>query len=234
MPTKVILPEAEMPTHWYNIVPDLPAPPPAVLHPGTHQPVGPDDLAPLFPMDLILQEVSQERFVEIPEEVREVYRKWRPSPLYRAHGLDKLIGGPARIYYKYEGVSPVGSHKAPPCPGVLQRRRACAHLHRDRCRSVGLGPGVRLRPLGSSASLHVGRLVRAEAIPQGDDRATAARSTLALRQHELRRQVVETDPDTTGAGIAISGPSRWPPPTGTPVLAGLGPEPRADAPDDHR
>lgn len=111
MATKVILPEAELPTHWYNIVPDLPAPPPAVLHPGTHQPVGPDDLAPLFPMDLILQEVSGERFVEIPEEIREVYRLWRPSPLYRAHGLEKLIGGPARIYYKYEGVSPVGSHK---------------------------------------------------------------------------------------------------------------------------
>jgi tryptophan synthase beta chain len=111
MATKVILPEAELPTHWYNIVPDLPTPPPAVLHPGTHQPVGPDDLAPLFPMDLILQEVSQERYVEIPEEVREVYRLWRPSPLYRAHGLERLIGGPARIYYKYEGVSPVGSHK---------------------------------------------------------------------------------------------------------------------------
>jgi tryptophan synthase beta chain len=111
MTTKIILPESEMPTHWYNIVPDLPTPPPPVLHPGTHEPVGPDDLAPLFPMDLILQEVSSERFVEIPEEVLEVYRMWRPSPLYRAHGLEKLIGGPARIYYKYEGVSPVGSHK---------------------------------------------------------------------------------------------------------------------------
>jgi tryptophan synthase beta chain len=111
MTTKIILPESEMPTHWYNIVPDLPTPPPPVLHPGTHEPVGPDDLAPLFPMDLILQEVSSERFVEIPEEVLEVYRMWRPSPLHRAHGLEKLIGGPARIYYKYEGVSPVGSHK---------------------------------------------------------------------------------------------------------------------------
>jgi tryptophan synthase beta chain len=111
MPTKIILPESDLPTHWYNIIPDLPAPPPPVLHPGTHQPVGPDDLAPLFPMDLILQEVATDRFIEIPEEVREVYRLWRPSPLYRAHGLEKLIGGPARIYYKYEGVSPVGSHK---------------------------------------------------------------------------------------------------------------------------
>jgi len=111
MATKITLPESDLPTHWYNIVPDLPAPPPPVLHPGTHEPVGPDDLAPLFPMDLILQEVATERFVEIPEEVREVYRLWRPSPLYRAHGLERLIGGPARIYYKYEGVSPVGSHK---------------------------------------------------------------------------------------------------------------------------
>ncbi|HVR76916.1 MAG TPA: TrpB-like pyridoxal phosphate-dependent enzyme [Acidimicrobiia bacterium] len=111
MVTKIVLPESELPTHWYNIVPDLPVSPPPVLHPGTHQPVGPDDLAPLFPMDLILQEVSAERFIEIPEEVREVYRMWRPSPLYRAHNLEKLIGGPARIYYKYEGVSPAGSHK---------------------------------------------------------------------------------------------------------------------------
>jgi tryptophan synthase beta chain len=111
MPTKIVLPESEIPTHWYNIVPDLPAPPPPVLHPGTHEPVGPDDLAPLFPMDLILQEVSEDRFVEIPDEILEVYRLWRPSPLYRAHGLERLIGGPARIYYKYEGVSPVGSHK---------------------------------------------------------------------------------------------------------------------------
>ncbi|MEX1125877.1 MAG: TrpB-like pyridoxal phosphate-dependent enzyme [Acidimicrobiia bacterium] len=111
MDTKITLPESELPTHWYNIVPDLPVPPPPVLHPGTHEPVGPDDLAPLFPMDLILQEVSQDRFIEIPEEVREVYRMWRPTPLYRAKNLEKMIGGPARIYYKYEGVSPAGSHK---------------------------------------------------------------------------------------------------------------------------
>jgi tryptophan synthase beta chain len=111
MATKIVLPESELPTHWYNIVPDLPSAPSPVLHPGTHQPVGPDDLSPLFPMDLILQEVSQDRFIEIPEEVREVYRLWRPSPMIRAHSLEKLIGGPARIYYKYEGVSPVGSHK---------------------------------------------------------------------------------------------------------------------------
>jgi tryptophan synthase beta chain len=109
--TKVLLSESEMPTSWYNIVPDLPSPPPPVLHPGTLQPVGPDDLAPLFPMSLIEQEVTAERYVTIPPEVLEVYRLWRPSPLYRAHRLEKALGTPAKIYYKYEGVSPAGSHK---------------------------------------------------------------------------------------------------------------------------
>jgi tryptophan synthase beta chain len=100
-----------MPTRWYNILADLPVPPPPYLHPGTGQPVGPDDLAPLFPMELIQQEVTTERYVEIPDDVQDVYRLWRPSPLYRAHRLEKALGTPARIYYKYEGVSPAGSHK---------------------------------------------------------------------------------------------------------------------------
>ena len=110
-PTKILLDESELPTRWYNIIPDLPAPPPPVLHPGTLEPVGPGDLAPLFPMDLILQEVSSDSWIEIPDDVREIYRLWRPSPLYRARRLEKEIGTPARIYYKYEGVSPAGSHK---------------------------------------------------------------------------------------------------------------------------
>jgi tryptophan synthase beta chain len=109
--TKYILDESEMPTRWYNVIPDLPEPPPPPLHPGTHKPVGPDDLAPLFPQALIAQEVSRDRFIDIPEEVLDVYRLWRPSPLYRARRLEKALGTPARIYYKYEGVSPVGSHK---------------------------------------------------------------------------------------------------------------------------
>ncbi|MEE1576656.1 MAG: TrpB-like pyridoxal phosphate-dependent enzyme, partial [Deltaproteobacteria bacterium] len=108
---KYFLPESEMPKNWYNIVADLPQPPPPVLHPGTGQPIGPDDLAPLFPMDLILQEVSAEREIEIPEPVREIYRQWRPSPLYRARRLEQVLDTPAKIYYKYEGVSPTGSHK---------------------------------------------------------------------------------------------------------------------------
>jgi tryptophan synthase beta chain len=109
--TKILLDESEMPRRWYNVIPDLPSPPPPVLHPGTLQPVGPDDLAPLFPMSLIEQEVTAERYVDIPPEVLEVYRLWRPSPLFRAHRLEKALGTPARIYYKYEGVSPAGSHK---------------------------------------------------------------------------------------------------------------------------
>ena len=110
-PVKYLLPEAAIPTSWYNLVADLPAPPPPVLHPGTLQPVGPDDLAPLFPESLILQEVSSERRVVIPEPVRDIYRLWRPTPLYRARRLEQALGTPARIFYKYEGVSPAGSHK---------------------------------------------------------------------------------------------------------------------------
>ncbi len=100
-----------MPRHWYNIAADLPTPAPPVLHPGTLQPIGPDDLAPLFPMELIMQEVSTERHIDIPEPVRNVYRQWRPSPLYRARRLEAALQTPAKIYYKYEGVSPAGSHK---------------------------------------------------------------------------------------------------------------------------
>ncbi len=109
--TKYVLDESQMPKAWYNILPDLPRPLPPVLHPGTHQPIGPADLAALFPMALILQEVSSDRYIEIPDPVREVYAQWRPSPVYRARRLEKELDTPARIYYKYEGVSPVGSHK---------------------------------------------------------------------------------------------------------------------------
>ncbi len=111
METKILLKESEMPRQWYNILADLPNPPPPVLHPGTLKPIGPDDLAPLFPMGLIEQDVSTQRWIDIPEEVLDIYTMWRPSPLYRAHRLEKALGTPARIYYKWEGVSPPGSHK---------------------------------------------------------------------------------------------------------------------------
>ena len=108
---KFVLDESKIPRVWYNLTADLPKPPPPVLHPGTKQPVGPADLEPLFPMALIMQEVTGERYVAIPEPIREVYRMWRPSPLIRARRLEQKLGTPAKIYFKYEGVSPAGSHK---------------------------------------------------------------------------------------------------------------------------
>jgi tryptophan synthase beta chain len=109
--TKYLLDESRVPKRWYNIQADLPKPLAPVLHPGTMQPIGPDDLAPLFPMELIMQEVTTEREIDIPEPVRDIYRLWRPSPLVRARRLEKALGTPAKIFYKYEGVSPAGSHK---------------------------------------------------------------------------------------------------------------------------
>jgi tryptophan synthase beta chain len=111
MRTRYLLSDEQIPRHWYNVLPDLPAPPTPVLHPGTLQPVTPDDLAPLFPMALIEQEVSTQREIPIPEEIREALARWRPSPLYRARAFEQAIGTRSRIYYKYEGLSPSGSHK---------------------------------------------------------------------------------------------------------------------------
>ena len=124
--TKILLDESELPTHWYNLVPDLPRPPPPPLHPGTLQPVGPGRPGAAVPDGRSSRRRSStERYVDIPDEVRDVYRLWRPSPLYRAHRLEKALGTPARIYYKYEGVSPgrlaQAEHRG--APGVLQRRR---------------------------------------------------------------------------------------------------------------
>ncbi|MCB0480043.1 MAG: TrpB-like pyridoxal phosphate-dependent enzyme [Flavobacteriales bacterium] len=108
---KITLSEQEIPDKWYNILADMPNKPLPPLHPGTGEPVGPEDLAPLFPMELIKQEVSTDRWIDIPDEVRNIYSLWRPTPLYRAYGLEKALDTPAKIYYKYEGVSPSGSHK---------------------------------------------------------------------------------------------------------------------------
>lgn len=108
---KFLLPEKEIPEKWYNIQADMPNKMLPPLHPGTKQPIGPEDLAPIFPMELIKQEVSSERWIDIPEEVREIYKMWRPSPLYRAYNFEKVLDAPVKVYYKYEGVSPAGSHK---------------------------------------------------------------------------------------------------------------------------
>src|SRR5436305_8215930 len=110
-PTKYVLGEDAIPTHWVNLLPDLPGEPLPPLNPQTGQPAGPDDLSPIFPMGLIMQEVSPEPLVEIPEEVRDAYRLWRPTPLFRARRLERVLDTPAHIYYKYEGGSPAGSHK---------------------------------------------------------------------------------------------------------------------------
>jgi len=210
MATKIILPESELPSHWYNIVPDLPSPPPPVLHPGTHEPVGPDDLAPLFPMDLILQEVATDRFIEIPEEVREVYRMWRPSPLYRAHGLEKAIGGPARIYYKYEGVSPVGSHK--PNTAVAQAYYNAKAGVKKLATETGAGQwgsalALACALFGLECEVY---MVRASYDQKPYRRAMIETYGATIHPSpstntQYGRKVLEEDPDTPGSlGIAIS------------------------------
>ena len=110
-PTKFLLGEDQIPSHWINLLPDLPGEPLPPLNPQTMAPAGPPDLTPIFPMELIGQEVSMEPEIEIPDEVRDIYRRWRPTPVFRARALEKALDTPAHIYYKYEGVSPAGSHK---------------------------------------------------------------------------------------------------------------------------
>ena len=207
---KFVLDEGRLPGAWYNLAADLPEPPPPVLHPGTGQPVGPDDLAPLFPMQIILQEVATDRFVPIPEEVRSVYKQWRPTPLYRAHRLEKALETPARIYYKYEGVSPTGSHK--PNTAVAQafynRQEGVTRLTTE----TGAGQwGSALAFAGGIFGLEVEvYMVRvsyeqkpyrrglmeafgASCIPSPSDRTNAGRA------------ILEESPDSTGSlGIAIS------------------------------
>src|SRR5436309_10732545 len=110
-PVKYTLPESEIPTHWVNLMPDLPGQLSPPLNPATQEPAGPPDLTPIFPMGLIMQEVATDPEVEIPDEVRDIYKRWRPSPLFRARRLERELDTPAHIYYKYEGGSPAGSHK---------------------------------------------------------------------------------------------------------------------------
>ncbi len=210
VPTKIPLSEQEMPTHWYNILPDLPKPFPGYLHPATLQPLGPNDLAPIFPMSLIAQEVSTERYVEIPEEVQEVYKLWRPSPLYRAHRLEKHLQTPAKIYYKYEGVSPVGSHK--PNTAVAQAYYNKKEGVRRLTTETGAGQwgsalsmaskffGLECTVYMVKVSYHqkpYRRMIMesygASVTPSPSDRTSAG------------RQILETTPDSPGSlGIAIS------------------------------
>jgi tryptophan synthase beta chain len=209
-PTRVLLDESEIPTHWYNVIADLPSPPPPPLHPGTHEPVGPDDLAPLFPMALIGQEVTAERFVEIPDEVRDIYALWRPSPLVRAKRLERLLDTPARIYFKYEGVSPAGSHK--PNTAVPQAFYNAAEGVRRITTETGAGQwGSALAFATAQFGLECEVWQVAASFRQKPYRASMMRTWGATvhsspsNETEAGRAVLAQDPDSPGSlGIAIS------------------------------
>lgn len=207
---KFFLSEKELPLQWYNIVADLPKPMLPVLHPGTKQPITPDDLAPLFPMELIKQEVSQERWIDIPDEVLDIYRIWRPSPLYRARNLEQKLDTPAKIYYKYEGVSPAGSHK--PNTSVPQayynKQEGVARITTEtgagqwgsalslacnffdiQCKVYMVRVSFEQKPYRKSMMMTWGATV----IPSPSE------------ETESGRRILEQDPDTPGSlGIAIS------------------------------
>jgi tryptophan synthase beta chain len=207
---KYVLQESEMPQQWYNIIPDLPAPPPPPLHPGTRQPVGPDDLAPLFPTALIMQEVSGERHIAIPEPVLDVYRLWRPTPLYRARRLEKDLGTPAKIYYKYEGVSPAGSHK--PNTAVPQAYYNAAEGVRKLTTETGAGQwGTALSFAGALFGIDVEVWMVRSSFDQKPYRKLLM-ETYGATVHpspsditNAGRSILAAHPDSTGSlGIAIS------------------------------
>ena len=207
---KYTLGEDQIPTHWYNLVADLPSPPPPPLHPGTLQPIGPDALAPLFPMALIGQEVSQERTIAIPDAVRDVYRLWRPTPLHRARRLERFLDTPARIYYKYEGVSPAGSHK--PNTAVAQayynKQEGITRIATE----TGAGQwGSALALAGSLFGLQVDVYMVRVSFDQKPYRRALMESYGARcvaspsDETESGRKVLSEHPDSTGSlGIAIS------------------------------
>jgi tryptophan synthase beta chain len=208
--TKVVLDESEIPTRWYNIIPDLPSPPPPPLHPKTREPIGPEDLAPLFPMDLIMQEVSQERFIDIPDEVLDVYKLWRPTPLYRAHRLERLLDTPAKIFYKYEGVSPAGSHK--PNTAVPQAYYNAKAGAKKLTTETGAGQwGSALAFAGAQFGLEIEVWQVRSSYDQKPDRQRMMR-VWGAEAHpspsgitEAGRQISALDPDSPGSlGIAIS------------------------------
>lgn len=201
---------SEVPTHWYNLAADLPEPCPPALHPGTREPLGPDDLAPLFPLALIMQEVSTERWIEIPEQVREIYALWRPSPLVRAHRLEKALATPAKIFYKYEGVSPAGSHK--PNTAVAQAYYNAAEGITKLTTETGAGQwGASL----SMACALLGLECEVWQVRASYDSKPYRRMQMEVYGSvchpspsdltEAGRAMLATDPDTTGSlGMAIS------------------------------
>ena len=209
---KFVLGEEGIPTHWVNLLPDLPGEPLPPLHPGTGDPAGPDDLTPLFPMALIEQEMSPEPMIAIPDAVRDAYRLWRPTPLYRARRLEQALGTPAKIFYKYEGVSPAGSHKPNTAvPQAYENAQAGVKklVDRDRRRPVGLVAGLRLQPVRARVRGLDGRLLlRPEALPPLDDADLGRdRAPLAVGPHE-RRPRAGAPPDRARSASRSPRPSR--------------------------
>lgn len=207
---KYLLDEKEMPRTWYNLLADLPKAPSPVLHPVTKRPMTPDDLAPLFPMALIMQEVSTERFIEIPEPVRRLYCQWRPTPLYRAHRLEKALDTPARIYYKYEGVSPTGSHK--PNTAIAQVFYGKQENVKKFTTETGAGQwGSALAMAGSffGVAIEVFMVkISYQQKPYRRDLMQAFGATVHASPSHLTQagqHILEADPQATGSlGIAIS------------------------------
>ena len=207
---KIVLPEKDMPTHWYNICSDLKNPLAPPLNPGTGEPIGPEDLAPLFPMELIMQEVSTEKEIEIPDQVRDIYRQWRPSPLYRARKLEKALDTPAKIYYKYEGVSPSGSHK--PNTAVPQAYYNKQEGVKKLTTETGAGQwGSSLAFAGSIFGLEVDVYMVKVSYQQKPYRRALMESFGARcvaspsDETESGRAILKETPDSTGSlGIAIS------------------------------
>ena len=208
--TKFTLDENEIPTQWYNIQADLPEPLPPVLHPGTGQPIGPDDLAPLFPMGLIQQEVSTERWIDIPEEVHDIYRLWRPTTLFRAHRLEKALDTPAKIFYKYEGTSPPGSHK--PNTAVAQAYYNKKEGVKRITTETGAGQwGSALSFAGACFGVEIKVYMVAVSYHQKPYRRIMMQTWGAncvpspSRDTKVGREILEKDPDCPGSlGIAIS------------------------------
>jgi tryptophan synthase beta chain len=207
---RYVLPESELPTHFYNIAADLPEPLPPPLHPATREPIGPEALAPLFPMELIRQEVSAERFIEIPERVREAYRIYRPSPLIRALGLERALDTPARIYYKNESVSPAGSHK--PNTAIAQAFYNQAEGVHRLVTETGAGQwGSALALAGALFGIETKVFMVRVSYEQKPYRRSFIQTMGATvvpspsRETNAGRQVLAADPDSTGSlGIAIS------------------------------
>lgn len=208
--TKFLLNESDMPPAWYNILADLPEPMSPPLHPGTGQPAGPDDLAPLFPMELILQEVSTDRYIDIPKEVQDVYRLWRPTPLYRARRLEQLLDTPAKIFYKYEGTSPAGSHK--PNTAVAQAFYNKAAGINRLATETGAGQwGSALAMAGAFFDLEVKVFMVRVSYEQKPYRRALMQAWGATcipspsNETEAGRRILQQEPDSRGSlGIAIS------------------------------